>query len=198
MITDGSGKSPENKVVLVGDMGVGKTAILQRIITGKFSDSSTPTVGAASQHIDVDMGNGQAMDLTLWDTAGQERYQNLIPLYLRNAKGILFVCDVTAKNTVQTLNAIYTSLSDVDKNTAIYLVGNKIDLVSSSTTDLDYPELSQWAEDHHMFFRAVSAKTGFGIQELFTSMALSISQLSSSQMTTNPKSLHSKTHSMCC
>ena len=198
MITSDSGQPPENKVVFVGDMGVGKTAILQRFITGLFQDQSSPTIGAASQQIDVKMEDGRSMKLTLWDTAGQERYQSLIPLYLRNAKGILFVCDVTAKNTVQTLNVIYTSLSDVDEHTVIYLVGNKIDLESYNTTESDYPELYQWAEDHHMFFRVVSAKTGVGIDSLFTSLAMSIADMENGHMTSNFKNLHSNTHFMCC
>ena len=158
----------------------------------------SPNLNLKSGNILLVKGIRSEYMMTLWDTAGQERYQSLIPLYLRNAKGIFFVCDVTAKNTIPTLNAIYTSLSDVDPPTVIYLVGNKIDLEPSITTESNYPELHQWATDHNMFFRVVSAKTGRGIEELFCSMATSIFEASMNVLQTNERILHPNQHNLCC
>ena len=188
----------ENKIVMVGDMGVGKTTIIQRFMTGDFDSKITPTIGAASQQAAVTLKSGNTVNLTIWDTAGQERYQSLIPLYLRNAKGIFFVCDVTATNTIQTLNAIYTSLSDVDPHTFIYLVGNKIDLESTPKNENDYPELHQWATEHHMLFRVVSAKTGVGIEDLFCSLATSILEADIDTLTTNENHVRQSKNFMCC
>ena len=165
---------PENKIVLVGDMGVGKTTIIRRFTTGVFDTGITPTVGAGSVHASVKLNDDSIIDLTIWDTAGQERYQSLIPLYLRKAKGVILVCDLTAKHTIQTLNVIFTSLTNVDSDCVMMLVGNKIDIDTAS----NFTPLKKWADEHNMSFMTVSAKTGIGINEMFTSIANSIMKTS--------------------
>ena len=162
----------ENKVVLVGDMGVGKTTIIRRFLTDVFDTNLEMTVGAANIKATVKLTDGSSIDLTIWDTAGQERYQSLIPLYLRKAKAVILVCDVTRKNTAQTLDVIYTSLSDIDSNCALLLVGNKIDLEER----LDYDELQAWAKEHNMDFMPASAKTGYGINTIFMNVGNLIQQ----------------------
>lgn len=167
---------PDNKIVMVGDMGVGKTTIIHRYLTGEFNPGENPTIGALSVKTTVSLGDGSTVDLTLWDTAGQERFQSLIPLYLRNARGIVLVCDVTAKNTVQTLDTIYLSLANTDTSTIMYLVANKIDLDVENGANNTYSELRQWAADHGMLFMAVSAKTGLGIDDLFLRIGTAIEE----------------------
>ena len=183
----------EIKIVLVGDMGVGKTTIIQRFSTGTFNPRVTPTVGAGSVKCSISLSNGSSIDLTIWDTAGQERYQSLIPLYLRKAKGVILVCDVTRKNTIQTLNAIYTSLTDVDSDCVMLLVGNKIDI----EPEKDFSELERWAIDHNMSFLTASAKTGYGINEIFNSIANQIGNCNTD--TNTPFNQVSATNkSICC
>jgi Ras-related protein Rab-5C len=167
---------PDNKVVIVVDMGVGKTTILHRFLTEKFTPDENPTIGALSTKVTVFLGDGSTINLTIWDTAGQERYQSLIPLYLRNACVIVLVCDVTVKNTIQTLDTIFLSLINSDSSIITYLVANKIDLDIENGINSTYPELRQWANGHGMLFMTVSAKTGLGVDDLFLRIGTSIDE----------------------
>ena len=65
----------------------------------------------------------------MWDTAGQEMYKSLCPTYIKDADGVLLVCDVSRKET-------YFGLSDWAKivrdhapaKVVTAIVGNKIDV----------------------------------------------------------------------
>jgi small GTP-binding protein len=59
------------KVVMLGDSGVGKTALVNRISEGVFTDSHVPTVGSQFIALPLEI-NKRKMTLELWDTAGQE------------------------------------------------------------------------------------------------------------------------------
>ena len=57
------------KVVLLGDMGVGKTTLLNSFMGG--NQGSKATVGSDFRKKDVKVGN-TTNTLQVWDTAGQE------------------------------------------------------------------------------------------------------------------------------
>lgn len=166
MLAD-SDNQPESKVVLVGDAGVGKTAIIQCFVNGRIDELYDATIVATTFKTTVQLRDGKKEEITIWDTAGQERFQSLIPLYLRNARGLILVADVTAKNNIQTLNAIRTSLTDIDTGCVCILAANKIDLVTNKI----FPDLQKWSKEHNFLFTTCSAKTGFGIEDLFLKIA---------------------------
>ena len=72
------------KIVLLGDMGVGKTSFITKYITGQFKVDNSSTLGASffTQTIKIDE---EEHLLEIWDTAGQERYRSLAPMYFRGA-----------------------------------------------------------------------------------------------------------------
>ena len=83
-----SGKSVYNhKIVLLGDMGVGKTCLsiryfyfelesLCRYAYGKFSNTHEATIGGCFLTKDEELDN-HIVKYEIWDTAGQERYHSL-------------------------------------------------------------------------------------------------------------------------
>ena len=58
------------KVVLLGDMGVGKTTLLNSYVGGG-TGGNKPTMGPDFRNKRIDIANVQ-VSLQLWDTAGQE------------------------------------------------------------------------------------------------------------------------------
>ena len=74
------------KVVLLGKSEVGKTTLAHRLVTGKFYDSKSSTIGAAYSTIEH-----AGVKLGIWDTAGQERYDSLVGIYYRDASIVLMV-----------------------------------------------------------------------------------------------------------
>ena len=162
----------EFKVVMVGDSGVGKTSLVEKFYTGGFNESQNTTVGAAYVKALVSLNESTNVTLNIWDTAGQERFQSLIPLYLRNALGIIFVFDLSAQNSIQMLDSIYASLQDqLTDEMQILLCGNKVDLRDGNFELLPF---TQWAQKHGTILMITSAKTGHGVKDLFFEIAARI------------------------
>jgi Ras-related protein Rab-1A len=58
------------KVVFVGNAGVGKSSLLQRISDNTFSDMYISTIGAAFKIKAIDI-SGRTVRLDIWDISGQ-------------------------------------------------------------------------------------------------------------------------------
>ena len=72
------------KVVVLGDMAVGKTSLMNRFVNNRFSHQYKSTLGAdfLSKEVTVD---DRTINLQIWDTAGQERFQSLGVAFYRGA-----------------------------------------------------------------------------------------------------------------
>nr|TKW23038.1 hypothetical protein SEVIR_4G267200v2 [Setaria viridis] len=86
------------KLVLLGDLGAGKTSIVVRFAKGLYYECQESTIGAAffSQVMSLDEAT---VKLDIWDTAGQERYHSLAPMYYRGAAAAVVVFDITSTDS---------------------------------------------------------------------------------------------------
>lgn len=118
------------KIALVGASGVGKSSIVNRIVNGKGAHLSTEsTIAAAYAQVTVDK-----YKLLIWDTAGSERFQSFLPMYLRGARVILAVYDVTNTQSLEYVASERKRLLDngsVERDVVWLLVGNKTDVRES-------------------------------------------------------------------
>ena len=98
---DATGKpTVTHKIVLLGDMGVGKTAISIRYYAGKFSESHEATIGGSFMTKDVEL-DSHIVKFEMWDTPGQERYRKLAQMYYKNSAAALIVYDVTNQESFE-------------------------------------------------------------------------------------------------
>jgi len=88
--------SPLIKVVLLGESGVGKTALLDRYVNKQFT-SYKSTIGADFCTCEMEIDD-KFITLQIWDTAGQERFHSLGKLFFRGADCCLLVFDLAEKN----------------------------------------------------------------------------------------------------
>merc|ERR1711934_247432 len=156
----------EVKVVLLGDMGVGKSSIALRLVHDQFNANSVTTVGAVCWTKSVSTVNGP-VKLQLWDTAGQERYHALAPLYYRGASVAVVVYDITRRDTFSTLKDWVRELKmQGPSNILIAIAGNKADL--EDKRDVETSMGKQFASEIGGIFVETSAKTeSGGVEELF-------------------------------
>lgn len=95
------------KIVILGDAGVGKTSLMNRYSTGKFTGQYKATIGAdflTKQVMVTDtFGQRHLVTLQIWDTAGQERFQSLGVAFYRGADGAMLVYDVTDPHSLDHL-----------------------------------------------------------------------------------------------
>jgi len=90
----------KNKLVLLGDVSVGKTSLGIRFSTNQFKENVQSTLGAQFITHKIAFQN-HIMQFDIWDTAGQERFQSLGALYYKNSKGALVVYDVTSEKSYE-------------------------------------------------------------------------------------------------
>jgi Ras-related protein Rab-18 len=161
------------KILLVGDSGVGKSSLLARFISDSF-DEQSPTVGVdfKLKHVDVD---GTRLKLTVWDTAGQERFRTLTSSYYRGAHGVVFVYDVTSRESFE--NARETWRKEVEMygtiaNSVKIVIGNKIDKEDERTVARE--EGVAFAKEYGCLFLECSAKTKVRVAEAFDELVKGI------------------------
>jgi small GTP-binding protein len=153
-----------HKILVIGDVAVGKTSLVNRVVYNSFSEKYKATIGCEFG-IKIMKIDGEEVRIQLWDLAGQDRLGGISRLYCRDAHGALVVTDITREDTLE--KAIGWK-SIVDEQTAsntgepipMILCVNKYDLADSSV-QINEEKLEQFAKEknfHSAFF--TSAKTG--------------------------------------
>ena len=152
------------KLVILGEVAVGKSSIAQRFVNEKFTNLHNPTVGALflTKKIKV---NDKYIKYDIWDTAGQERYHSLTPMYYKNARAAVVVFDVTSSSSFERAQKWMTELFEkATPGIVIALCGNKIDLENRQVSK---EEAEEYANKVGCLYMEVSAKTNENIDELF-------------------------------
>ena len=151
------------KIIIIGSSGVGKTSILERLITGEFQQT-TSTTGVDFKKFTIDV-NGKKVDLRIWDTAGQERYRCISRAYFRNAIGVLIVFSLVDRRSFDEVNSwLNDARSSCCQNAQILLIGNKCDLPDQQISS----DLAQnFANTNKIEYIETSAKTGHNVLDAF-------------------------------
>ncbi|XP_052812836.1 ras-related protein Rab-5B-like isoform X2 [Mya arenaria] len=166
----GDGKIQNVKLVLLGDMSVGKSSIALRFVRGEYTENALATIGAAflTQKVNV---SGQTIQFDIWDTAGQERYYSLAPMYYRGAQAAVVVYDITNMKTfTRAVKWIKELKQQANSPIVIVLVGNKADMAADKRT-VSKEEGQSFAEENNLIFTEASAKTGMCVGDLFMAIA---------------------------
>ena len=116
------------KIILVGDVAVGKTNLITRYTSKAFSIESKPTLGVEFSNATLHK-DGKVIRIQIWDTSGQEVYKSITKGYFKGAHGALIVYDITKRRTFEhVLNWLTDVKEAADLNPSIMMIGNKCDL----------------------------------------------------------------------
>lgn len=97
----GGGEKKEHlyKILVIGELGTGKTSIIKRYVHQFFSQHYRATIGVDFALKVLNWDAETIVRLQLWDIAGQERFGNMTRVYYKEAVGAFIVFDLTRAST---------------------------------------------------------------------------------------------------
>ena len=158
---------PQFKIIMLGNSGVGKSALVHCIAGDVFDEGHMPTVGAQLVQLELTVDD-RACGLELWDTAGQEVYRSLCSFYAREARGACILFDLTDKASFEELPKWIEFIRDTSPDAQLVLFGNKDDLEARVVTKA---EIDEFTQSRGLIYFEGSAKTGHCVREAFEKMA---------------------------
>ncbi|ELW49655.1 Ras-related protein Rab-36 [Tupaia chinensis] len=190
-----------SKVVVVGDLYVGKTSLIHRFCKNVFDRDYKATIGVDFEIERFEIA-GVPYSLQIWDTAGQEKFKCIASAYYRGAQVIITAFDLTDVQTLEHTRQVPGSaalrvhegsgtcptglpkpepvagqwLEDaLRENEAgscfIFLVGTKKDLLSAAACEQAEAEAVHLANEMQAEYWSVSAKTGENVKAFFSRVA---------------------------
>ncbi|XP_017066225.1 ras-related protein Rab-32 isoform X2 [Drosophila eugracilis] len=87
------------KILVIGELGTGKTSFIKRYVHQFFSQNYRATIGVDFALKVLQWDANTIVRLQLWDIAGQERFGNMTRVYYKEAVAAFIVFDVTRSKT---------------------------------------------------------------------------------------------------
>ncbi|XWV25288.1 rab family small GTPase [Tupanvirus deep ocean] len=154
------------KIIIVGESGVGKSALLSRYCDNNYSINYTSTIGVDFRTKTLDINN-KKVKLQIWDTAGQERFRSITSSYYRGANAVMLVFDLTNIHSFARLEIWMRQIKQYmpDDKHKIILVGNKCE--SSSASNVDRNMVKELCSKNNIEYIETSAKQNINVEEAF-------------------------------
>ena len=166
------------KICLVGDKRVGKSSIIRRYVKDQFDDGYLRTMGSKVMKKTLELehpegGRKIVVDMTIWDIMGNLGLADLLlNSYLHGAQGIIAVCDVTRKTTLQDLGDWINQGREIAGDIPVHILVNKADMHNEFDFDRDEVVQSTQAVNPNVLF--TSARTGDNVEAAFRELAIDI------------------------
>lgn len=159
--------SPEIfKVITLGDIGTGKSGLIHRFTEERFTCDYAPTIGVDFKVKTINISHNN-VKFQIWDTAGQERFRSIIRGYYRGVHAAILVFDL---GNYKSFNHLSQWLEDVNN----YCCDDVVKIIAACKSDTTQivtdSELSLFNAETGIPIIKCSAKTGQGIDELFSNL----------------------------
>eukprot|EP01091_Cochliopodium_minus_P013169 TRINITY_DN4170_c0_g1_i1.p1 TRINITY_DN4170_c0_g1~~TRINITY_DN4170_c0_g1_i1.p1 ORF type:complete len:187 (+),score=53.46 TRINITY_DN4170_c0_g1_i1:76-636(+) len=165
----------EFKICILGDGGVGKSAMTIRFCMDKFVEYYDPTImdNYRKQMILED----ESYNVDILDTAGQEEYSPLKDTFIKSSDGFVIVYSITDMKSFERIETLHQSIVEERNSDTIpcFVVGNKTDLEDQREVpyEMGYNMALSFS---NCLFKEISAKVGEGITDIFENILRSITR----------------------
>ena len=159
------------KIMLLGEIAVGKTALARRLVFNQFEAGYKATLGVdIYTHVLVPQPVPEtSVKLSIWDIDGDLSEGIFSHNYIKGASGALIIGDATRPATINAMIALADTFRDTQPGRPFVYVLNKLDLVEDHT--LMVPPALQ---DPEAILHKTSAMTGHNVGEAFSDLATAI------------------------
>ncbi len=159
------------KVMLLGEIGVGKSSLARRLVLNKFEFDYKPTLGVDIYRYEVPKGSDrEEMALIIWDTDGNIGQSIFKHIYMKQAAAALILGDVTRRDTLNTMLALGNGFRESFPGRQFCYVANKIDLLEEPSQAVLPDEFVKQKAP----VITTSAKTGHNVENAFLDLASAI------------------------
>lgn len=159
------------KVMLLGEIGVGKSSLIRRLVFDKYDYDYKPTLGVDIYRYEIPQSaERKAMTLIVWDTDGNMGQAIFKHIYMKQAAGALIIGDVTRRDTLRNMLDLGAGFRDAFPGRHFSYVVNKYDLISDGET----PDLPKDLSTTTTPVVNTSAKTGYNVTDTFLAIASAI------------------------
>ena len=140
------------KVLVIGELGTGKTSYIKRYVHQFFSSHYRATIGVDFALKVIKWSRNGVVRVQLWDIAGQERFGQMTRVYYKEAAGAIIVFDVSRPDSFE---AVLKWKTDLDSKVCqadgapipTMLLANKCDECKAGSFG-DAKFLDQFCQDH--------------------------------------------------
>lgn len=158
------------KILVIGELGTGKTSFIKRYVHQFFSQNYRATIGVDFALKVLNWDQNTIIRLQLWDIAGQERFGNMTRVYYKEAVGAFIVFDVTRNAT---FDAVIKWKQDLDSKVQLpngnpipcILIANKCDQPKQGIVNTP-AKMDDYVKEHGFAgWFETSAKENINIEE---------------------------------
>eukprot|EP00658_Telonema_sp_P-2_P045877 TRINITY_DN3391_c0_g1_i1.p1 TRINITY_DN3391_c0_g1~~TRINITY_DN3391_c0_g1_i1.p1 ORF type:complete len:257 (-),score=56.32 TRINITY_DN3391_c0_g1_i1:471-1241(-) len=159
------------KLLVVGDLGVGKTSLIQRFSDNLFRESYVSTVGI-DLRVATPVVRGHKIRLELWDTAGQERFRAITTAYFRKADAISVCYRCDDRHSFDSVALwLQTIRQCCAGEVACAVMATMADLEEGRHLEVPHEDGRALAEQLGVKFWVTSAKSGLNVGEAILGLA---------------------------
>jgi len=177
-------KIPEQKVILCGEFGVGKSSLFRRFMNDSFTTATDRKSTMGLDHFGkvYPSPGGKEIKLQLWDTGGMERVASITSSYYKYSEAAILVFALDNPDTFHILSQHLLDIVTYAENAKIFLCGNKFD--QKSRIQITDSDMEAFCEQCHNLVSGVyktSCKTGEDVERMFTDIANQLAQTNRSR-----------------
>ena len=159
-------------LLLLGDSGVGKSALLMRFAEDNFTESFIATIGIDFKIKTITLNN-KTIKLQIWDTAGQEKFRTITSAYYRGAMGILLVYDLNDEQSFLNVRNWMRQIKQyAAEEVVMMLCGNKCDMETERVISIEQGQ--DLAKEFKIGFYETSAKLDINVEEAFIELSTKV------------------------
>lgn len=188
-------QTPHYKLVVLGNGGVGKSALTIQFIQQYFVTDYDPTIeDSYTKQCIVD---GDICKLDILDTAGQEEFSAMREQYMRTGDGFVLIFSVTDRASFEEIARIHKQILRVKDRDEVpmTLLANKVDLQQQRL--ISQAEAESMARQLNIPYVEVSAKYRLNVDNAFYDLVRTVRKFRAAE---RPPviPLQKRKHSRCC
>ena len=159
------------KIILLGEKGVGKSSLIDRYVSNKFSNFEGSGIKDAVQNKKYEVDKNLTADLSINDTSEVENLGKYPREYFNDSHGAILVFSLADHRSFERLSYWKEELeSNAPRDVVICYLGNQADRTADRKVTVD--EINELVGDN--LYYDVSAKTGNNVSLAFEQLTIGI------------------------